>query len=463
MWLSKIMKHKFTTAFTAFLSISLLSIFLYTGNAFAKNNVEEFTLENGMRVIVVTSRKVPAISHMVWYRVGAIDEPKGKSGLAHYLEHLMFKETVKLKAGEFSKIIAKNGGNDNAFTSQDYTGYYQNISVKHIETVMGLESSRMTDLNITAESILKERDVILEERSMRIDNRPSAILTEKMRKSLFENHPYSIPVIGWKEEVANLEYKDVIDFYKKHYRPDNATLVVSGDIDAKTLKPIAEKYYGSIKIPSDPIATRSKDFTNLSLRTEPTEESLKDSRVQQKEWIRFYTAPSIKTKNKDQKIMPFVVFSQIFGGGATSRIYQSFVVEDKIATSAGSYYNDMSYGPTSFSFFVTPSEKIEFAAIEKKLSEEISEVAKNGVTSDELERAKSSLIAESIYAKDGIRNMAYIYGQISALGLDIEYAENWGKMIEEVSSDDIKKAAQYLLDSKSYVTGKLLPKDKESK
>ena len=454
-----IMKHKLVTILTTFISISILHIYIYIDDAFAKNNVEEFTLENGMRVIVVTSRKVPAISHMVWYRVGAIDEPQGKSGLAHYLEHLMFKETVKLKAGEFSKIIAKNGGNDNAFTSQDYTGYYQNISVEHIETVMDLESSRMMDLNITANSILKERDVIIEERNMRIDNRPSAILTEKMRKKLFKNHNYSIPVIGWKKEIENLEFNDVIEFYKKYYRPDNATLIVSGDIDAKTLKPLAEKYYGRLKNPSVTKEKREEHLNFIPVHYKPIEESLTDGRVQQKEWIRFYLAPSIITKKEEQKVIPFVVFSQIFGGGATSRIYQSFVVKDKIATSAGSYYNEMSYGPTAFSLFVTPADKIEFKKIESRLTEEITNIANNGVTIEELERAKNSLISESIYAKDGIRNMAYIYGQISALGLDIQYAEDWNKMIKEVSSDEIKAAAKYILDSKSYVTGKLLPKN----
>jgi len=443
--------------FTLVLTLSYFSV-IHSLHASDKN-VSSFTLSNGMDVIVITNRKVPAVSHMVWYKVGAMDEPPGKSGIAHYLEHLMFKDTDKLKAGEFSKIVAQHGGNDNAFTSQDFTAYFQNIAVEHLELVMSLEAGRMMSLSLTKDSILKERDVVLEERSQRIDNHPGSILTERMRKMLYQDHPYGISTIGWKEEISELAFADVLEFYQQYYRPDNATLIVSGDIDAETLRPLAEKYYGKIQAPNSKLIARGGYLKFFPTNKAPLETELKDERVLQKEWVRYYAAPSVVSGDL-KETFPLVVLSQILGGSATSRLYQSLVIENAVATSAQTYYNEMSYGPTLFGIFATPADNNDFSDVENLLKIEIDKILENGVSDEELVIAKNLLIAESTYARDGVRNMAYIYGQVAALGLSPDYVDEWDDIISKVTASDVLAAARNLFNTKTYITGKLMGNDK---
>lgn len=434
--------------------VVLLFIFFSASANASSFNSEYFKLDNGMEVVVITNTKVPAVSHMVWYRSGAQDEPKGKSGIAHFLEHLMFKGTKNYGKGEFSKIIAKAGGNDNAFTSTDYTAYFQNISRSKLELVMELESDRMRNLIFDKDEVLKERDVILEERSSRIDNDPSAILREQMKAALFLNHPYQNPLIGWRHEMEQLSLDDAKEWYNNYYAPNNAILIVSGDITKDELKPLAEKYYGSIKPRAVPLWHNIAEPKNEAARRV----IVRDSKVRRPEWMRYYIAPSQKFGNSED-VYALSVLSHILGQSSTSRLYQRLVVEQQLAVSIGTSYDDLSRGPSIFSIYAVPKGN-DLSTIENAIEKEISKITEDGVTKDELKRAKNSIIAESIYAKEDLKSLAYVYGQALSIGLSTDYVENWEKKIKDVSRKDIIRAAKNLFKDKNSVTGELYREEK---
>lgn len=438
------------------ISSFLCSIFIFlifSTAAFSnKPESESFILANGMKVLVITNRKVPAITHMVWYKVGSVDEKNGKSGLAHFLEHLMFKETKSLKSGEFTKLVSSNGGNNNAFTTQDSTSYFQTIAKEHMELAMRLEAERMVNLKFDKETIEKERDIILEERNMRVENDPRISLTEQMNSALFINHPYGKPVIGWKHEIKQLTLEDIRDFYKKHYAPSNAVLIISGDVTAEEVKPLAEKYFGIIPaqpVPERPFIKEPAHKTSLFV-------SLKDGRVKKSEWMRYYLAPSI-ISGKTEHALPLAIFSQILGGGETSRLYEELVIQKKIATEVATYYDEISLGETTLGIYITPGKNVPLEIINKAVESEIIKMLKSGATDEEIERAKRLIKAEAIYAQDGLKSMAFVYGFALALGIDEKYIENWPEKIGSVTKKQIMDAASYVLMPERSVTGILIP------
>ena len=417
---------------------------------------EHFVLPNGLEVVVIPNHRVPAVSHMLWYKVGAIDEPTGKSGIAHFLEHLMFKGTKTSKPGDFSAKIAKNGGNDNAFTSFDFTAYFQNIAVDKLPLVMGMEANRMQNLIFDNEEILKERDVIIEERSMRVDNKPASVLAEQMRAALYLHHPYGTPLIGWRHEIEALTKEDAERFYRKYYAPNNAVLIVAGDITAKKLKPLAEKYYG--------VLPRGESLERLVLQDpEPVAERriiLRDGRVKKPEITRYYLAPT-QTAGQTQHAYALTVLAHIMGGTDTSRLYQALVVDKSLAASAYSYYDDLGLYKGIFAVKIVPNDSKEIDEAEEAADAVLAEIVAQGVTDEELQRAKDMLKAESIYARDGFRTLAYAFGQALTVGMPMEYVTNWDREIENVSKDDILAAAQYILKKERSVIGILLPKEEE--
>ena len=363
-------------------------------------NPETFTLNNGMQVVVVSNHRVPVVTHMVWYKVGAMDEPPGKSGLAHYFEHLMFKGTDTLKPGEFSKIVAENGGRENAFTAQDYTGYYQSVAVDRLELMMKIEANRMTRLALTEDVIKPERQVILEERSSRTDNNPAAQLSEQTATALFMNHPYRIPVIGWSHEIEALTLDDLTTFYRQWYRPNNAILVVSGDVTAAQVRPLAEKYYGVI--PAKPLPARV-NWKEPPLLTD-RRITLTHARVRQPAWSRRFPAPSARYGDATLAY-PLQVLAEILSGGATSRLYKSLVVDDKIAASAGAWYDDHARGPGVFGFYASPapgggkdaaSDVTE--GVERAMIAQLDKLITGGVTDGEVEKAINRLQASAMWA-----------------------------------------------------------------
>lgn len=412
--------------------------------------ITTFKLKNGMQAIVIPNKKVPAVSHMVWYRVGAVDEVPGKTGLAHYLEHLMFKGTKEMNPGEFSKTVAINGGNDNAFTSFDYTAYFQAISKNHLEMLMKMESDRMQNLKVPEKEALSERDVILEERSSSIDNDPGDQLREKMRTALFgDNHPYGKSVIGWRADMEKLTISDAMSFYKKHYAPNNAILVVSGDVDPENVKKLAEKTYGKIKAKEIPERVKPETVSLLENKII----HMKDERVKVPELRRFYLAPSLNSENSELAL-PLSVLSYILGGGETSRLYKSLVVDNKIAASSSSSYDEFSLNQTIFSIFTMPKKPEDIEKTNELIDKEIQKIIDNGVTAEEIEIAVNNVKASVIYSRDSLRGLGYIYGQALASNVDRSYIDDFAKNIEKVTSEQIQEAAKLVLKN-NYVSGVL--------
>ena len=415
---------------------------------------ETFTLKNGMAVVVIPNHRVPVVTHMVWYKVGSADEPPGKSGIAHFLEHLMFKGTRKLASGEFSRILARNGGRENAFTSHDYTGYYQSIAVDRLEMVMEMEADRMTNLVFDAKEVEPERQVIFEERRNRTGNNPSALLAEHVNATLYLNHPYRRPIIGWEHEVRGLTIADLMSFYRRWYVPNNAILVVAGDITAEELRPLAEKTYGRIPAAPARLRVRPGEPPHRAARRV----TLKDPRVRQPSWSRTFLAPSY-TEGATEQAYALQVLAEILGG-ATGPLYRSLVVEQKLAVSAGAYFEPDRLGPGTFGFYASPRPGVSMEKLEAAMEAELARVVDKGVTGKEARRAKGRLQAEAVYARDSLGTGARVLGGALAIGLTVEDVESWPERIGAVTVPEINAAARDVLGQAASVTALLLPEDK---
>ena len=415
-------------------------------------NPESFTLANGLQVVVIPNHRAPIAIQMVWYRVGAADEPAGKSGIAHFLEHLMFKGSKDVPPGAFSKIVARNGGQDNAFTSQDYTAYFQRVAKDRLELVMKLEADRMTGLVLTDAEVLPERDVVLEERRSRTDNNPGAQLYEHSRAALYMNHPYRVPVIGWKSEIEGLTTADAIAFYRRHYAPNNAILIVAGDVTAAEIRPLAEKYYGPIPRREIPPRVRATEPEQRAARRVV----LKSPQVRQPSWSRTYLAPSYTTAGGDDAYA-LQVLAEIMGGGATSRLYRSLVVEQGVAASAGAWYSADGLDSGTFGVSGSPRPGTEIDAVEAALTAQNKALLSDGVSADEVARAKRSLLAGAIYVRDSLRAGPNIFGRALTSGRTIADVESWPDRIGEVTAEAVNAAAKKVFRDNRSVTGVLLP------
>ena len=442
----------------SFWALALGALLLFSVSAAARGAVfspETFTLDNGMEVVVVPNHRAPVVTHMVWYKVGAADEVPGKSGIAHFLEHLMFKGTDSVPAGEFSHIVARNGGRENAFTSQDYTAYFQSVARDRLELVMRLEADRMTSLRLSDDKVLPERKVILEERSLRTDNNPAAKLEEGVQASLYHNHPYGVPIIGWEHEIESLSTEDALDFYHRYYAPNNAILIVSGDITAEELKPLAEKYYGVLPAGDVPPRLRPREPPQKTERRVV----LKDRRVRQPSWSRTYLAPGYASAINKEKTSPYAldVLAEILGGGATSRLYRSLVMGRGVAASAGAYYGGDRLDGGSFTIYGMPLPGGGLGVLETAMSEELRKLLEGGVTSEEVEKAKQRLRAEAIYARDSLFNPGRVLGTALTTGRSVADVEAWPDRIAAVTRDEVLAAARAVLRDEVSVTGELLP------
>ena len=409
-------------------------------------------LENGMDVVIIPNHRAPVVYHMVWYRVGAADDPVGKSGLSHFLEHLMFKGTERFPDGTFSELVARNGGRENAFTSPDYTGYFQHISKDHLSLVMELEADRMTNLSLTQTVVEIERDVILEERSARTDNSPGALLSETMNAMLYLNHPYGTPTIGWRHEIEQLTLNDIEGFYEKYYSPNNAILVIAGDVDPAKVFASAKKYYGAI--PSRQLNSRVRIQEPKSVASRKV--TSKNSRVSEPSITRFYLAPSYLSGNP-KEVAALEVLSELLGGKITSRLYRDLVVDKKLATWAGAGYYPSTLDLTKFSIYVSLNKGGNIGDAEAALDEIISEFLLNNIDMKKLEAAKKRMLATRIYALDSPSSIAHIYGGALATGMEISDIEHWARGIESVSAKDVLKAAKNLFKEENSVTGFLIP------
>jgi zinc protease len=421
-------------------------------------NPETFTLPNGLQVVVVTNRRAPVVLHMVWYKVGSADEPAGKSGIAHFLEHLMFKGTRTLQPGQFSKIVASNGGQENALTSYDYTAYYQNVAKDRLETVMKIEADRMANLVLPDHEVARERDVILEERRQRTENSPRAILWEQAMNALYLHHPYKIPIIGWEHEMRGLTRADALDFYKRHYGPNNAVLIVAGDVTAAEVKPLAEKYYGAIA--AVPLQPRLR--VQEPPQRAPRRVVYKDARVNEPSWSRLYQAPSYASAKDKKQPYALQVLSEILGGGSTSRLYVELSIKRRITTGAGAGYSPNALDGTAFYFYGSPVPGTPIEKVEEAMIEELQKLLKDGVTEEEVRRAKQRLIDRAEFARDSLRNAAYAFGTALATGSTVEDVEAWPRRIAEITVADVNAAARAALRDEASVTAVLIGTGRQS-
>ncbi|MSO76414.1 MAG: insulinase family protein [Alphaproteobacteria bacterium] len=425
------------------------------GQALAQGlfNPVTFTLDNGLQVVVLPRARVPAVVHMVWYRVGSADEQAGKGGIAHFLEHLMFKGTPSVAPGELSKIVARNGGRDNAFTNQDYTGYYQTVAADRLELVMRLESDRMANLVLTDAEVDLEREVVLEERRSRTDNQPSALLTEQMRAALFLSHNYRNPVIGWEWEIRGLTRDDALAFYRRHYAPNNAILVVAGDVTVERVRALAVQYYGPIPGREVPPRLRFQESPHQAARRL----ELRSEQVREPSWRRVYMAPSYSGGGDARHAYALQVLMQLLGGDNTSRLWRAVVVERAIANSASAWYDPRAIDFGSAGLFGQPRQGQTVEAVEAAIEAEIERLLRDGVTEEEVERAKRRMTASAVYALDDLDTGARLFGEALSMGRTVADVEAWPERITGVTVDQVNEAALALFDIKRSVTGILLP------
>jgi zinc protease len=432
--------------------IGFFSLPVTASAASADLAIETFMLKNGMQVVLIPNHRMPVVTHLLVYRVGGADDYPGRSGLAHYNEHMMFQGTKTVPAGEFAHTITNNGGNFNAFTTRDYTGYFVTIARANLPMVMELEADRMLNLAPDQGHFSKEREVIIEERRMTIENQPSSLLAEEMQALMFRNHPYHNPLIGWMQEMQALLREDVLAFHHQFYHPANAVLVVAGDITRSDLQALAEKYYGNL--PRGELNVRH-------WRVEPPQRGarhieLRHKNVKQPELVRYYIAPGANSEDKGL-MMPEFVLAQLMGGGTTSSMYQSLVVKQKIATSVDFSYDGISIGPAMLEIRAVPASGVSLPQLEAALDKEIATALINTGTDEDIKRAKILLKADTTYARDGMEGMARIVGGLIMAGLPVDYFNQWPKLVDAVNATDIHKAAAATFNSDASVTGYLLP------
>jgi len=414
---------------------------------------ETFTLNNGMQVVVIPDHRAPVVTHMVWYRVGSADEPQGKAGIAHFLEHLMFKGTPKYPPGAFSRIIRQNGGEDNAFTSKDYTAYFQRIAKDRLGLVMDLEADRMQNLVLKDENVLPELKVVEEERRERTDNDPSSLLAEQIDAILYLAHPYRKPVIGWMSEVNKLTRDDAITFYRAHYTPANAILVVAGDVTPDEVKKLADEHYGKLKNTFDVTArVRTEEPEPLA----PRRVTLTDARAASPIVQRAYLTVSYATARKGEA-EALDVLAELLGGGATSRLYKRLVVEKRIASYAAAWYSGDGLDSGTFGVYGSPNPGGKVEPVEAEIDAVLEDIKTNGITADELARTKATLIADTVYARDNQGNLARAFGTALTTGVTVNDVLEWPERIKAVKLEDVKAAAAKTLDLRRSVTGILLP------
>jgi len=419
--------------------------------------VTSYDLANGMKVVVIEDHRAPVVTHMVWYKVGAADEEAGKSGIAHLLEHLLFKGTDMAEAGEFSKIVAKNGGSENAFTSPDYTAYFQRIARDRLGILMRYEADRMTGLKLTQADVDTERQVVLEERASRTDSRPGALVSEQSSAALYRNHPYGRPVIGWEHEIKALTLNDINDFYRRYYMPAKAILVVAGDVNPKDVLKLAQETYGKVKNPAplaelDLVRRRPSEPPSVA----PRRVEMTDPRAGSTRITRTYLAPSFGTAAKGEG-EGLELLAEILGGGSTARLYRDLVIDRAIAVDAGAYFRGVRLDSGEFTVYAALAPGAELDDLENAIDEIIGEIAKNGVTEAELTRAKTSLVSASIYAQDSQGHMARGYGSALATGLTVEETRAWPENVKAATAADVIAAARNWLKLERSVTGTLRP------
>jgi zinc protease len=422
----------------------------------AAEPVTSFTLDNGLNVVVIEDHRAPVVVQMIWYRVGAADEPAGHSGIAHFLEHLMFKGTDKVGPNQFSAIVEAQGGDDNAFTNWDYTAYFQRVAADRLDLVMGLEADRMRNLRLLEDDVVTERQVILEERSQRTDSNPGALLSEQMRAAQFQNHPYGIPIIGWRHEMEQLSRDDALSYYSRFYAPNNATLVIAGDVDPTAVKALAETHYGPVA-PSDAIVPRVRPQEPPQLAERRL--TLADERVSEPYVFRTYLAPERDPGNQKDAAALTVLAELLGGSGQTSVFARALQFDTQTAVYASAFYDGNSIDDASFGLIVVPSPGVSLEVAEAEMDRVIGEFLKTGPDPAALDRIRTQIRAGDIYARDDVNALARRYGEGLSIGLTLEDIDGWDEALSAVTEADIMAAAAKVFDRRSAVTGWLTKPD----
>ncbi len=424
------------------------------------NNVTTYTLDNGMEVVVIEDNRAPVVTHMLWYKIGSADEPVGASGVAHFLEHLLFKGTDVLEPGEFSATVAANGGTDNAFTSYDYTAYFQRVASDRLELMMQMESNRMNNLRITASDVETERQVVLEERNQRTENSPNALAREQFRAALFQNHRYGVPIIGWKHEMEQLDLQDALDFYDLYYSPNNAILVVAGDVKPDEVLALAETYYGVI--PAE---------TQLPARERPEEPPQRaerrityvDQRVSQPYLVRSYLAPE-RDPGAQTEAAALVYLAELLGGSPfTSALGQALQFDTQTAIYTNASYGGASLDDTTFDFAIVPSEGVSLSEAEAAMDEVIDAFMEGAIDPERLDSIRAQLRASEIYALDNIDGLARRYGAALTQSLTVADVQAWPQVLQSVTEQDIKDVATKVLNRDQAVTGWVVANQEEAR
>jgi zinc protease len=417
----------------------------------AAPGVTHFTLPNGLAGVVIEDHRAPVVTQMVWYRVGSADEPPGQSGIAHFLEHLMFKGTVTLAEGDFSRIVAENGGEDNAFTSLDYTAYFQRIAADRLDLVMGMEADRMAHLDPGAPGVLAERDVVLEERRQRVDNAPDGPFEEQLRALLYLNHPYRHPVIGWRDEIAAYDRDKAMAFYRTHYAPNNAILVVAGDVDPAEVRRLAERHFGPIPAGPVPARLRPQEPTPVAARRF----EVRDARVREPQLARLYLAPQRRPGDQEEAAA-LTLLAELLGAGITSLMARELELGEGIAVSTGAGYAGLSVDRQGFSLRVGPKPGVSLAEAEAALDGLIARVVAEPPDAAQLDRIKARLRAAEVYQQDSQQGRARRVGAALATGLSLEDVEAWPALLQRVTPEAVRAAAAAVFRPEASVTGWLL-------
>ena len=421
--------------------------------AVLRRPAEGFTLANGLQVVVLPSRRAPLVSQTLVYKVGSADEVAGQTGVAHFLEHMMFKGTPTIAPAEFSRLIARNGGRDNAYTTYDQTGYYQTIASDRLEMIMRMEADRMVNLRINEKELTPERQVVLEERRTRTENVPAELLDEAVRESLFgRNKPYGGPISGTPEDIRKLSVAVLAAFYQKHYAPNNAVLFIAGDTTTEAVRKLADRYYGPIAARKvEPRRRPEEPGPNL-----PHKVVRADARVAEPHWSRDYIAPSYRL-GESRHAYALQVLAQIFGGGETSRLSRLLVLDRKMALSASAGYSAAPLGLSSFGLSVQPAPLRTISEIEEAVAGEMKRLLDGGVTAAEVERAQNRMLAGAIFAQDSLASGPRIYANTLATGGTTADVEAWPQRISAVTPAEVLAAAQAVWREDKTVTSLLTP------
>lgn len=414
--------------------------------------VERFTLRNGLQVVVMPSDRLPAVTHILFVRAGGGDDPYGKSGLAHFLEHLMFSGTKQYPDGAYDRAISKVGGEQNAYTNRDYTAYYATVPVNFLKQVMAMEADRLAHIEINDFHAARELKVITEERHMRVDNKAADLMAEQIDAMTFLNHPYGRPLIGWAEDMQSFTAADARSFFKTYYRASNMVLVIAGDVKLGEVKRMVQHYYGHLPAGSAPARQWPQEPPmRMNRRGE-----MRDSKAHQPRLLRQYVAPSVNA-GETRQAMPLALFAHYLGGGTTSRLYQKLVVQQKVASVISASYDPLDVGPSLLRIWAVPVPGVPLPKLEAALDAAIEESLGELPADEEVLRAKTQLKAEVIYAQDGLAQLAHLIGQLVMIGKDEQYFYQWTDAVDAVTASAMLESAQQVLDPARKVTGYLLP------